>query len=75
MDMFDAINQQQSVKAFEPTHRFTAAEEMKLLEAAIQSPTSFNMQSWPICRTGGLRSFATRSCGNRSGPPPSIRRR
>jgi nitroreductase len=46
MDMFDAINQQRSVKAFDPTHRFTAAEEMKLLEAAIQSPTSFNMQNW-----------------------------
>jgi hypothetical protein len=26
------------VKAFEPTHRFTAAEETQLLEAAIPSP-------------------------------------
>ena len=46
MDTFDAINQRRSVKAFDPTHRFTAAEETKLLEAAIQSPTSFNMQNW-----------------------------
>ena len=45
MDTFDAINQRRSVKAFDPTHRFTAAEETKLLEAAIQSPTSFNMQN------------------------------
>jgi hypothetical protein len=44
MDMFDAINQRRSVKAFDPTHRFTAAEKTKLLEAAIQSPTSFSMQ-------------------------------
>ena len=46
MDTFDAINQRRSVKAFDPTHDFTAAEETKLLEAAIQSPTSFNMQNW-----------------------------
>ena len=46
MDTFDAINQRRSVKAFDPTHRLTAAEETKLLEAAIQSPTSFNMQNW-----------------------------
>ena len=46
MDTFDAINQRRSVKAYDPTHRLTAAEETKLLEAAIQSPTSFNMQNW-----------------------------
>ena len=44
MDTFDAINQRQSVKAFDPAHRFTASEETRLLEAALQSPTSFNMQ-------------------------------
>jgi nitroreductase len=46
MDTCDAINQRRSVKAFDPAHLFTAAEETKLLEAAIQSPTSFNMQNW-----------------------------
>jgi nitroreductase len=46
MDTFDAINQRRSVKAFDPIHRFTPAEETRLLEAAIQSPTSFNMQNW-----------------------------
>ena len=35
MDTFDAINQRRSVKAFDPTHRFTAAEKTKLLEAEI----------------------------------------
>jgi nitroreductase len=46
MDTFDAINQRRSVKAYDPNHRLAAAEETKLLEAAIQSPTSFNMQNW-----------------------------
>ena len=46
MDTFDAINRRRSVKAFDPDHRFTTAEETRLLEAAIQSPTSFNMQNW-----------------------------
>ena len=45
IDTLDAIMQQRSAKAFDPTHRFTAAEETKLLEAAVQSPTSFNMQN------------------------------
>jgi hypothetical protein len=40
MDTFDAINQRRTGKAFDPTHRFTAAEETKLLEAAIQSPSA-----------------------------------
>jgi len=40
MDTFDAINQRRSGTAFDPTHRFTAAEETKLLEAAIQSPSA-----------------------------------
>jgi hypothetical protein len=46
MDTFDAINQRRSVKAYDPNHRLAAAEETKLLEAAIKSPTSFNMQNW-----------------------------
>ena len=34
METFDAINQRRSVKAFDSIHRFTGAEESKLLEAA-----------------------------------------
>ena len=41
MDTFDAINQRRSVKAFDPSHRLSAAEETKLLEAAIQSPERY----------------------------------
>ena len=46
MDTFDAIYARRSVKAFDPEHRLTADEKRKLLEAAIQSPTSFNIQHW-----------------------------
>ena len=46
MDTFDATNQRRSVKAFDPAHRFTASEETQRLVAAMQSPTSFNMQNW-----------------------------
>ena len=31
MDTFDAINQRRSVKAFDPTHRFTAPEIQHLV--------------------------------------------
>lgn len=46
MELFDAINQRRSVKAYDPDHRMTEAEIEKLFTAAIQSPTSFNIQHW-----------------------------
>lgn len=46
MELFDAINQRRSVKAFDPDHRFTDAEIEQLFTSAIQSPTSFNIQHW-----------------------------
>ena len=46
MDTFDAIYARRSHKQFDPEHRLTAEEETKLFEAAIQSPTSFNIQHW-----------------------------
>lgn len=46
MDTFETIYARRSIKAFDPNHRLTAEEERKLLEAAIQSPTSFNIQHW-----------------------------
>ena len=69
MDTFDAINQRRSVKAFDPGHRSTAAEETRLLEAAIQSPPSFNMQNW---RFVVVRDTTQRK---QSALPPSIRRK
>jgi nitroreductase len=46
MDAFQAIYERRAVKHFDPEHVFTDDEEQTLMEAAIQSPTSFNMQNW-----------------------------
>ncbi|APG28467.1 reductase DrgA [Syntrophotalea acetylenivorans] len=46
METFDAIYQRRAVKHYDPEHRLTPEEETKLLEAAIQAPTSFNIQHW-----------------------------
>jgi nitroreductase len=46
MNVFDAIYARRAVKHFDPKHRLGEEETTKLLEAAIQSPTSFNIQHW-----------------------------
>ncbi len=57
MDTIEAIYQRRAVKHYDPEHELTAEEERKLLEAAIQSPTSFNMQNWRfvLVKDKGLR--------------------
>jgi nitroreductase len=65
LDTFAAIQSRRSVKAFDPAHRLTADEESRLLHAAIQAPTSFNIQHWRfvIVRDPGLRG-QIRALGN-----------
>ena len=46
MDVFDAIYKRRAVKHYDSEHEFTEDELRKLMEAAIQAPTSFNMQNW-----------------------------
>ncbi len=46
MDTFEAIYSRRAVKYFDPNHEMTDAEIEKLLDAAMQSPSSFNMQNW-----------------------------
>lgn len=46
LDTFSAISERRSVKHFDSDHEMTEAEINKLLELAILSPTSFNMQNW-----------------------------
>ncbi len=46
MDTFDAIYGRRAIKHYDNTHEFTTAELNKLIEAAMQSPTSFNIQNW-----------------------------
>ncbi len=46
MNTLDAIHARRSHKHFDPAHRMTEEEQTTLLTAAIQSPTSFNIQHW-----------------------------
>jgi len=66
MDTFDAIYQRRAVKHFDPEHRIPEEEQTKLLEAAIQSPTSFNIQHWRfvVMRDPELRQTIRKDYGN-----------
>jgi len=66
VDTFEAIYQRRSIKQFDPDHRLTAEEEKKLFEAAIQSPTSFNIQHWRfvVIRDAELRQKIRTEFGN-----------
>ncbi len=46
MDTTTAIHQRRSVKHYDPNHEMPEAEIQALLELALLSPTSFNMQNW-----------------------------
>lgn len=46
MDTITAIKERRAFKHFDPDHRMDEAEIKKLLELALLSPTSFNMQNW-----------------------------
>ena len=66
METFDAIYQRRSIKQYDPEHKLTSDEETKLLEAAIQAPTSFNIQHWRfvILRDPELRQKIRKEFGN-----------
>lgn len=46
MNALQAIYNRRSIKHFDSEHVISPAEERQLLEATIQSPTSFNIQHW-----------------------------
>lgn len=46
MDTLSAIAARRSVKLYDSAHRLTENEERQLFEAAMLSPTSFNLQHW-----------------------------
>ncbi|MEK9628163.1 MAG: nitroreductase family protein [Nitrospinota bacterium] len=66
MDTFQAIYNRRAVKHFDPNHKLTPEEESRLLEAAIQAPTSFNIQHWRfvILRNPELREKIRTEFGN-----------
>jgi len=65
MELFDAIYQRRAIKAFDPDYTIPAEDEQKLFEAAIQAPTSFNIQHWRfvVVRDKALRQ-EMRKLGN-----------
>lgn len=46
METIAAIRERRSVKHYDPNHRMTDAEIRELIELAMLSPTSFNIQNW-----------------------------
>lgn len=66
MDTLEAIYQRRAVKHFDPNHQITPEEEQQILEATIQSPTSFNIQHWRfvIVRDQELRAKIRTEFGN-----------
>lgn len=66
METIEAIYSRRAVKHFDPEHKLSAKEELKILEAAIQAPTSFNIQHWRfvIIRDPELRSKIRTEYGN-----------
>lgn len=46
MELFSAIESRRSVKHYDPNFEMPPEDIRKILEAALLSPTSFNMQNW-----------------------------
>ena len=46
MDTLEAIKTRRSTKSFDKNHKMTKDEITQLLELAILSPTSYNIQNW-----------------------------
>jgi nitroreductase len=66
METMDVIYSRRAIKHFDPEHVLSPDEEKKLLEAAIQSPTSFNIQHWRfvVIRDQELRKKIRSEFGN-----------
>ncbi|MCB1592333.1 MAG: nitroreductase family protein [Alphaproteobacteria bacterium] len=50
MDTFQAIRQRRAIKHYDPAHNITKEEEDRLLDLAMQAPSSFNIQHWRLVR-------------------------
>jgi len=46
MDTFEAIKSRRSIKSFDKNHKMSKDDITKLLELAVLSPTSYNIQNW-----------------------------
>ncbi len=66
MDTLQAIYKRRAIKHFDPDHTMSKEEINTLLEATIQSPTSFNIQHWRLVLLNDpdLRSKIRKEYGN-----------
>ncbi|MEM1027048.1 MAG: nitroreductase family protein [Planctomycetota bacterium] len=66
MDTLDTIYARRAVKQFDAEHQLSDDEITKLLEATIQSPTSFNIQHWRfvLIKDPALRETIRKEHGN-----------
>lgn len=46
MQVSDAIETRRAIKQFDPDHTLSSAEQDRLIELAMKSPTAFNLQHW-----------------------------
>jgi len=46
MELAQAVEQRRAVKAYDPAHKMSDEEIETLMETALKSPTSFNIQNW-----------------------------
>ena len=46
MQVSEAIRTRRAIKQFDPDHRLSQADQDRLIELAMQSPTAFNLQHW-----------------------------
>jgi len=66
LDTLRAIYERRAIKAFDPDYKISKEDETKLLEAAMQAPTSFNIQHWRfvVVRDPELRARIRTEFGN-----------
>ena len=66
MNTIDTIYKRRSIKEYDKNYVISPEDEKKLLEAAIQAPTSFNIQHWRfvIIRDPELREKIRKELGN-----------
>ena len=46
MQVSEAIESRRAIKQFDPDHTLSEAEQDRLIELAMKSPTAFNLQNW-----------------------------
>ena len=66
METLQTIEKRRAIKAFDPEHKMSPEDERKLLETAMLSPTSFNIQHWRfvVVKDPAMRAEIRKTHGN-----------